>query len=60
MLNPQRWGATTATRNGYVKDFEKGGTGTLFEIGGDDDEDEPPNVRDVKGHSTQGLLRVCT
>ena len=48
MLNPQRWGAASTGRtsswnangrNGYVRDFEKGGDGMLFDIGADDDDD---------------------
>ena len=54
MLNPQRWGATTMQwnpngsmkdRNGYV-DFAKGGTdATLFDVGVDE-EDEDPGTED--------------
>jgi len=42
MLSPQRWagGITTATANGYSRRFDAGDT--LFEIGGDDDEDDEP------------------
>ena len=42
MLSPQRWagGNTTATANGYSQRFDAGDT--LFEIGGDDDEDDEP------------------
>ena len=33
-----------STKDGYVRDFEKGGNGMLFDIGGDDDEEaERPN-----------------
>ncbi|OCH87584.1 hypothetical protein OBBRIDRAFT_889675 [Obba rivulosa] len=55
MLNPQRWGAGgmggsgqgfgrlgnwgASEKDGYSRDFEKGDA-TLFEIGGEDDEDE--------------------
>jgi len=42
MLSPQRWagGNMTATANGYSQKFDTGDT--LFEIGGDDDEDDEP------------------
>ena len=42
MLSPQRWAGvnTTATANGYSRRFDAGDT--LFEIGGDDDEDDEP------------------
>lgn len=47
MLNPQRWGASntqwgggsTIPRDGYV-DFNKGGDAMLFDVGGDEDEDD--------------------
>ncbi|OSC99757.1 hypothetical protein PYCCODRAFT_1372367 [Trametes coccinea BRFM310] len=31
-----------ARQDGYVRDFEKGGDGTLFDIGAEDEEDEEP------------------
>ena len=42
MLNPQRWagGNMTATADGYSQRFDGGDM--LFEIGGDDDEDDEP------------------
>ena len=40
MLNPQRWAGSNTTANGYSQRFDAGDM--LFEIGGDDDEDELP------------------
>lgn len=50
MLNPQRWGASTSTaHDGYVQDFNKGTDGTLFEIGGDeDDEEDEPKIEPTR------------
>lgn len=33
-------------RDGYVRDFEKGGDGMLFDIGGDDDEEEAEKTKE--------------
>ena len=40
MLNPQRWAGNNTTANGYSQRFDAGDM--LFEIGGDDDEDDEP------------------
>jgi len=48
MLNPQRWAGsnTTATANGYSQRFDAGDM--LFEIGGDEDEDEEPALVPIR------------
>lgn len=63
MLNPQRWGAGVGLggqsrrsgwgananeRDGYVKDFEKIGNGTLFEVEGDGDEEDEEDKTKVE------------
>ncbi|CAL1709404.1 unnamed protein product [Somion occarium] len=50
MLNPQRWGAPSA-RDGYIQDFEKGNAGMLFEIGGDEDDEE--DIQEKGGTSSR-------
>ena len=55
MLNPQRWGGTAA-RNGYVQDFEKGGEDTLFEVGGDDEDEKLASAKETSGHISQGTV----
>ncbi|KAL4253675.1 Exocyst complex component Sec10-like protein [Abortiporus biennis] len=42
MLNPQRWGAPSSSRNGYVQDFNQDAQDTLFEVG----EDEETNTHE--------------
>lgn len=39
MLNPQRWAGNNTIPEGYSQRFDAGGD-TLFEIGGEDDEDD--------------------
>ncbi|KAI0077568.1 hypothetical protein K474DRAFT_1595715 [Panus rudis PR-1116 ss-1] len=51
MLNPQRWGAGNP-RDGYVRDFDKGGDGTLFEIGVDEDEEDEDKTKGL------GIIRM--
>ncbi|TCD69786.1 F-box protein: endocytic membrane traffic, recycling ReCYcling 1 [Steccherinum ochraceum] len=66
MLNPQRWGATSATpndKNGYISSTSGS---TLFEIGDDGDDDESPTFE--KSHkrlqssvtSTASISTVAT
>ena len=40
MLSPQRWAGNSASTDGYSQRFDGGDM--IFEIGGDDDEDEEP------------------
>ncbi|KAI0323382.1 hypothetical protein GY45DRAFT_1264660 [Cubamyces sp. BRFM 1775] len=42
------WGGSSS-KDGYVRDFEKGGDGMLFDIGGDDEDEEEATKEKEKG-----------
>lgn len=61
MLNPQRWAGNNMIQDGYSQRFDDGGD-TLFEIGGEDDDDEEPTLSPIRPPSiTQGTTsEQCT
>lgn len=64
MLNPQRWAGSNTTANGYSQRFDGGDM--LFEIGGDDDEDDEPTpdptqqskIQEIHEQRTHSVMRL--
>lgn len=55
------WGAGGKDKDGYVRDFEKGGEGMLFDIGADeDDEDEKAEEAVVTNEKRESTATTAT